>query len=104
MHLIAAQYAAIKWVHPRDCYPSRRAGRSRPTVTGGGERQPEIRNYDTAAMRFRALAAQWLYCSVRFRFDAYARLIGRAGSGASLALTSCRAAPESGRCERVTRP
>jgi hypothetical protein len=73
-------------------------------MIAGTESQPEIRSYGTAALRFRALAAQWPYGCVRYHFDAYARPIGRAGSGASLALTSCRPAPESGGCEWVTRP
>ena len=73
-------------------------------MIAGTESLPEIRDHDGEPIRFRASAARRLYGSVRYRFDAYARPIGRAGSGASLALTSCRPAPESGGCEWVTRP
>jgi hypothetical protein len=70
-------------------------------MIAGAESLPEIRDHDGEPIRFRA----WrLYGSVRYRFDAYARPIGRAGSAASLALTSCRAAPESGRRGWVIRP
>jgi hypothetical protein len=55
-------------------------------MIAGTESQPEIRSYGTAAMRFRALAARWPCGSVRYRFDAYATLIGRAGSGAGPSL------------------
>ena len=55
-------------------------------MIAGTESQPEIRSYGTAAMCFRALAARWPYGSVRYRFDAYATPIGRAGSGAGPSL------------------